>query len=39
MLRRKDPGPYEDLAGPTILAVILMIAIIAQFGLKIYYIW
>lgn len=37
MLRIKSPGPYEDLVGPTVLAVILMVAIAAQFGLKLYY--
>jgi hypothetical protein len=37
MLRRKAPGPYEDLAGPTVLALALMAAIVAQFGMKIYF--
>lgn len=37
MLRIKAPGPYEDLVGPTVLAVILMVAIAAQFSLKLYY--
>lgn len=37
MLRIKAPGPYEDLVGPTVLAVILMVAIAAQFSLKLYH--
>mmetsp|Transcript_3665 Transcript_3665/g.4950 ORF Transcript_3665/g.4950 Transcript_3665/m.4950 type:complete len:239 (-) Transcript_3665:302-1018(-) len=36
MIRRKDPGPYEDLFGPTCLGIILMISIIAQFSIKLY---
>ena len=36
MIRRKDPGPYEDTVGPTVLAVMLMISILAQFAIKIY---
>lgn len=37
MLRRKAPGPYEDIAGPTVLALALMAAIVAQFGMKVYF--
>lgn len=37
MMRRKAPGPYEDIAGPTVLALALMTAIVAQFGFKLYY--
>ena len=36
MLRQKLPGPYEDLRGPTVLAVMLMMSIVVQFGLKLY---
>jgi hypothetical protein len=36
LLRRKAPGPYEDIAGPTILSISLMAAIVAQFGMKLY---
>jgi uncharacterized membrane protein YidH (DUF202 family) len=36
MIRRKDPGPYEDTVGPTVLAIMLMLSILAQFALKIY---
>jgi len=36
MIRRKDPGPYEDTVGPTVLAIMLMISILAQFAIKIY---
>jgi len=37
MLRSKAPGQYEDTVGPTVLAILLIIAIISQFGLKLYY--
>lgn len=36
MLRQKVPGPYEDVRGPTVLAVMLMVSIVMQFGLKLY---
>lgn len=36
MIRRKDPGPYEDTVGPTVLGIMLMISIVAQFALKLY---
>ena len=36
MIRRKDPGPYEDTVGPIVLAEMLMILILAQFAIKIY---
>ena len=36
MIRRKDPGPYEDTVGPTVLAVMLMLSILAQFAIKVY---
>ena len=35
MIRRKEPGPYEDRVGPTVLAVMLMISIVAQFVIKV----
>lgn len=34
MIRHKLPGPYEDTVGPTILAIMLMISITAQFAIK-----
>jgi len=34
MIKRKAPGPYEDTVGPILFAILLMIAIIAQFLLK-----
>jgi len=34
MLKRKAPGPYEDTVGPILFAILLMIAIIAQFFIK-----
>mmetsp|Transcript_40907 Transcript_40907/g.73749 ORF Transcript_40907/g.73749 Transcript_40907/m.73749 type:complete len:93 (-) Transcript_40907:418-696(-) len=36
MIRRKSPGPYEDIVGPTVLTVILMLSIVAQFSVKLY---
>lgn len=34
MLKRKAPGPYEDKVGPILYALLLMVAIIAQFVIK-----
>jgi uncharacterized membrane protein YidH (DUF202 family) len=34
MIRRKEPGPYEDKFGPSMLAVLLAIAIAANFCMK-----
>lgn len=39
MIRRKDPGPYEEKTGPILLAVLLGITIIANFSVKVYDIW
>ncbi|KAL7445152.1 hypothetical protein ACHAXH_007820 [Discostella pseudostelligera] len=36
MIRRKAPGPYVDIVGPTVLTVILMISIVAQFSIKLF---
>lgn len=36
MIRRKDPGPYEDTVGPTVLGIMLMLSILAQFTIKVY---
>eukprot|EP00571_Detonula_confervacea_P012550 CAMPEP_0172311128 /NCGR_PEP_ID=MMETSP1058-20130122/13823_1 /TAXON_ID=83371 /ORGANISM="Detonula confervacea, Strain CCMP 353" /LENGTH=235 /DNA_ID=CAMNT_0013024209 /DNA_START=20 /DNA_END=727 /DNA_ORIENTATION=+ len=36
MIRRKAPGPYVDIVGPTVLTVILMLSIVAQFSVKLY---
>ena len=36
MIRRKSPGPYMDVAGPTVLTVILMLSIVTQFSIKLY---
>ncbi len=36
MIRNRHPGPYEDTVGPTVLCVMLMISILAQFSLKMY---
>lgn len=36
MIRRKDPGPYEDRVGPVVLASFLSLAILVNFVIKIY---
>uniref|UniRef100_A0A7S2V667 DUF202 domain-containing protein n=1 Tax=Fibrocapsa japonica TaxID=94617 RepID=A0A7S2V667_9STRA len=36
MIRRRDPGPYDDALGPSFLALILMVSIILNFSVKIY---
>lgn len=36
MIRRKAPGPYEDIVGPTVLGIMLMLSIVAQFSIKVY---
>ncbi|GMH92256.1 hypothetical protein TL16_g12293, partial [Triparma laevis f. inornata] len=36
MIRRREPGPYEDLTGPSVLAVLLMVSIGLNFVLKLY---
>lgn len=36
MIRRRAPGPYEDIVGPAVLAVVLMLSILAQFCIKVY---
>ena len=39
MIRRKDPGPYEQKIGPIVLAALLAVTIVANFIIKIYDIW
>uniref|UniRef100_A0A7S2CA59 DUF202 domain-containing protein n=1 Tax=Florenciella parvula TaxID=236787 RepID=A0A7S2CA59_9STRA len=36
MLRRRDPGPWDERVAPTVLGVMLMVAIVTNFSLKIY---
>jgi len=36
MIRRHDPGLYEDLIGPTVLSIMLMFSIVLQFTIKMY---
>jgi uncharacterized membrane protein YidH (DUF202 family) len=36
MIRTRHPGPYEDTVGPTVLGIMLMLSIVAQFALKLY---
>ena len=36
MIRRKDPGPYEDRVGPIVLAAMLAFAIFINFFVKLY---
>ena len=39
MIRVKHPGPYEDLIGPSVLGVCVMLAIVVQFTFKAYSMW
>ena len=42
MIKERSPGPYEDILGPTLLALLLMVAILLQFlwkALSISYFW
>lgn len=36
MIRRRDPGPYEDRVGPIVLGVLLAVSIVVNFLLKLY---
>ena len=36
MIRTRHPGPYDDTVGPTVLGIMLMLSIVAQFGVKLY---
>jgi uncharacterized membrane protein YidH (DUF202 family) len=36
MIRQRAPGPYEDTVGPTVLGIMLMLSILAQFAIKVY---
>jgi hypothetical protein len=36
LLQVKHPGPYEDIKGPVVLSIFLMLSIVVQFGLKVY---
>jgi uncharacterized membrane protein YidH (DUF202 family) len=36
MIRRRDPGPYEDKVGPVVLGVLLAVSIIVNFIVKLY---
>jgi hypothetical protein len=36
MIRRRDPGPYEDKVGPVVLGVLLAVSIIVNFVVKLY---
>eukprot|EP01036_Dinobryon_divergens_P025650 gene25650-34223_t len=36
MIRRKDPGPYEDRVGPIVLSSMLALAILVNFFVKLY---
>lgn len=37
MIRRRDPGPYEDRVGPILLSAVLMASIVLQFAVKLYH--
>eukprot|EP00586_Coscinodiscus_wailesii_P021964 CAMPEP_0172496586 /NCGR_PEP_ID=MMETSP1066-20121228/89807_1 /TAXON_ID=671091 /ORGANISM="Coscinodiscus wailesii, Strain CCMP2513" /LENGTH=204 /DNA_ID=CAMNT_0013268957 /DNA_START=24 /DNA_END=638 /DNA_ORIENTATION=+ len=36
MIRRKDPGPYDDTFGPILLGIVMILTILSQFAIKIY---
>jgi uncharacterized membrane protein YidH (DUF202 family) len=36
MLRRKDPGPYDNQTGPIVLATLLSVSIVINFCVKLY---
>ena len=36
MIRRREPGPYEDTVGPVVLGGALCVSIVANFGLKLW---
>lgn len=36
MIRRKEPGPYEDRVGPIVLSCLLAASIIVNFSIKLY---
>jgi hypothetical protein len=36
MLLRRDPGPFDDRVGPTVLGGLLIAAIVANFSVKLY---
>lgn len=36
MIKRKDPGPYEDRVGPIVLASMLAVTILVNFSVKLY---
>ena len=36
MIRRREPGPYEDVKGPVVLGCCLCVSIVANFGLKLW---
>ena len=38
MIRRRDPGPYDDKKGPIALAALLAISIVVNFFVKLYHI-
>lgn len=36
LVRAAAPGPYEDVVGPTVLSIVLICSIVAQFSIKLY---
>ena len=36
MLMRRDPGPFDDRVGPTVLGILLMCAIVSNAATKLY---
>ncbi|KAL7486932.1 hypothetical protein ACHAW6_012528, partial [Cyclotella cf. meneghiniana] len=39
MIRRQAPGPFVDVAGPTLLSITLIVALVAQFSIKLSTLW
>ena len=39
MIRRREPGPYEDRVGPVVLTALLVLSILVNMSLKLYDIW
>lgn len=36
MIRRRDPGPYDDRIGPVVLSALLGLSIVVNFVVKLY---
>lgn len=36
IIRRASPGPWQDMAGPLVLSVVLVVSLVSQFAIKLY---